>query len=145
MKNPEKLAVVVDTNVLLVSISSRSQFHWFYQALLKGEFRIAVTLDILLEYEEKIGEHWSSSVATNVIRSVTELNNAIFVPVYYHLNLILEDKDDNKFVDCAFAANANYIVTQDKHFNILRTIPFPKILVADIDKFKKVLESTNNL
>jgi predicted nucleic acid-binding protein len=93
-----------------------------------------------LEYEEKIGTHWNNEVALNVIRSITELPNALFTPIYYNLNLIT-DKDDNKFVDCAFAANADYIVTHDHHFNILKTIPFPRIPLIDIHQFQLLLQS----
>ena len=37
--------------------------------------------------------------------------------------LIVQDPDDDKFVDCAVAGQADYIVTNDGHFNILKTIP----------------------
>jgi len=108
VKNP---VAVIDTNVLLVSISSKSKYHWLYRSLIAGQFRLGITQDILLEYEEIIGAHWSASVAKDVVRSITELPNTSFVPVYYQLHLIAEDEDDNKFVDCAFAANAHCIVT----------------------------------
>ncbi|MBU6341467.1 MAG: PIN domain-containing protein [Bacteroidetes bacterium] len=49
------------------------------------------------------------------------------------------DPDDNKFVDCAIAGQAKYIVTEDRHFNILKKIPFPKVLVLNTDAFKKEL------
>ena len=54
---------------------------------------------------------------------------------FYHFGLIKTDIDDNKFVDCAVAADAEYIVTNDKHFEILRDIPWPKLLVLRIDEF----------
>ena len=124
MRSNKKLTVVLDTNILLVSISSRSKYHWLYQALLKGKYQLAITHEILLEYEELISRYWNSEVAINVKRSITELPNVIFIPVYYQMNLISSDKDDNKFVDCAFAANADYIVTHDHHFKVLKSIPF---------------------
>ena len=34
--------------------------------------------------------------------------------------------DDNKFVDCAFAANATYIVSDDKHYDVLKEVDFPQ-------------------
>ena len=52
------------------------------------------------------------------------------------------DEDDNKFVDCAFAANADFIVTNDAHFNVLNTIDFPSIPILSIDKFKSLLEES---
>ena len=49
------------------------------------------------------------------------------------------DPDDNKFVDCAVSANADYIVTNDRHFNVLKGIYFPQVNVIDIDTFKRLL------
>jgi len=140
MRSTKKLTVVLDTNVLLVSISSRSKYHWLYDALLKGKYQIAFTHEILLEYEEVIGKRWNVNIAINVIRSVTELPNAVLIPVYYQMKLISADVDDNKFVDCAFAANADCIVTHDHHFDILNTIPFPRIPLVDIHQFKNMLK-----
>ena len=45
------------------------------------------------------------------------------------------DKDDDKFVDCAITANADYIVTEDSHFDHLKQIPFPKLNVLTLDEF----------
>ena len=44
----------------------------------------------------------------------------------------------DKFVDCAFNAGADYIVTNDRHFNVLKNIDFPKINVIDIVTFKRI-------
>ena len=53
---------------------------------------------------------------------------------YFKFNL-LSDPDDNKFVDCAIAANADFIVTHDKDFETLKKLQFPKIKVIDTLKF----------
>ena len=58
---------------------------------------------------------------------------------YYKWNLIFDDAEDNKFADCALNAGADFIVTNDKHFNILKKIDFPKINVIDIETFKKII------
>ena len=47
--------------------------------------------------------------------------------IHYNWRLITIDPDDNKFIDCAVAANADYLVTNDKHFNVLKEIDFPKV------------------
>ena len=52
---------------------------------------------------------------------------------------IYDDPDDNKFVDCAVAAQAEYIVTNDKHFNVLNNLPWPKLVVLNIKEFVKQL------
>lgn len=47
----------------------------------------------------------------------------------------------DKFVDCAFAANATYIVSNDKHYDVLKEIDFPKILVLKLQEFLGLLQS----
>lgn len=133
------MLIVIDTNVLLVSISDRSKHHWLYKAVIDKKIQIAFTNDILAEYEEQIAAHWHPEVAANVIRSLIELSTSKPTIIYFHLNLIESDADDNKFADCAFAANADYIVTNDSHFNVLKQISFPAIRVVNIEEFKEIL------
>ena len=132
------MLVVIDTNILLVSISSRSKHHWLYRLIIDKKIHIAFTHDILIEYEEQITLHWNADVAINVTRSLTELSTALLTTIYYNLNLISADVDDNKFVDCAFAANADFIITNDSHFNVLKSIDFPSIPILSIDKFREL-------
>jgi putative PIN family toxin of toxin-antitoxin system len=135
--------VVIDTNVLLVSISSRSKYYWLYQLIINKNIQIAFTHDILSEYEEQIGLHWHPDAAADVTRSLTELSTALLTVIHYNLRLITADDDDNKFVDCAFAANADFIITNDSHFNVLKTIDFPSIPVLRLDEFRELLQKEN--
>ena len=50
------------------------------------------------------------------------------------------DKDDNKFVDCAVSCNADYLVTNDRHFDILASIEFPKVITIKAKEFLAMLE-----
>ncbi len=132
-----KLKVVIDTNVLLVSVSDRSQWHWLYKAIIDKKIDVFVTAEIINEYEEKIADHWSAEIARSVIRTLLELSNVYFIVIWYRLNLIKQDEDDNKFSDCAFASNADYIITNDNHFNILSSLTFPRIKTIRLEEFKK--------
>lgn len=60
---------------------------------------------------------------------------------HFSFGLITVDADDNKFVDCAIVANAHFIVTEDKHFNVLKNIEFPHVDVIGIDDLKDILAS----
>lgn len=141
MKNRNRMLVVIDTNILLVSISNRSKYHWLYKAIIDRKIDIAFTTSILNEYEELISSHWHKDVAANVVRHLVELSTAHLVVTYFNLRIITSDEDDNKFIDCAFAANADYIVTNDKDFDILKQVSFPTINVVDINSFKEILLS----
>ncbi|EDN68762.1 nucleic acid-binding protein, contains PIN domain [Beggiatoa sp. PS] len=134
----KKLRIVLDTNILLVSISSRSLYHWIFQKLLNGEFDLYVTTEILMEYEEIIASKYNEKVAKEVLRALLKLPNVHRQLIYYHWNLIHLDPDDNKFVDCAVSANAHYLVSNDRHFRVLKEIPFPRIEVLKIDKFRTI-------
>ena len=134
-----KLQVVLDTNVLLVSISSRSPHHWLFQGLLQSEFHVAITNEILMEYEEIISSKYSVSVAKNVIRALLLLPNVAKIDVFYNWSLITVDVDDNKFVDCAVAASVDYLVTNDRHFNTLKGIEFPAVNVTNLSQFQLLL------
>ena len=132
------MRVVLDTNILLVSISAKSPFHWVYQLFLAREITLCVTTDILLEYEEIISNQMGEEAAKDVLQTIQNAPNVLQINRYYEWNLIQIDPDDNKFVDCAIAANAKYLVTEDKHFNILKTIPFPQVEVVGIKEFYKI-------
>lgn len=132
------MKVVLDTNVLLVSISRRSPFNWIFQQLIAGKFCLCVTTEILSEYSEIIDKYMGNQVAEPVLKAILELPNTEKIELYYKWNLI-GDADDNKFSDCAIAVGADCLVTQDKDFNILKEVEFPKINVVSIEGFKKIL------
>lgn len=131
-----RLKVVLDTNVLLVSISSRSGYHWIFEKLIANEYDLCITNEILTEYEEVISNKFSPVIGRDIIKALLLLPNVYKTEVYYKWNLIKDDIDDNKFVDCTINSNSHLLITHDKHFNILKKINFPKIKVADIHEFE---------
>lgn len=89
---------------------------------------------------EVLGRNINSKVARLVLAHIQILPNVKFIDPHYSFGLIKADEDDNKFVDCAIASNAIFIVTEDKHFKELENIPFPKVEVVSIDDFLKYLK-----
>jgi uncharacterized protein len=129
------MKIVLDTNILLISLPKRSPFRSIFDQLLKGSFQLFVTNDIISEYFEIIETKSNFEVASNVVELLLSLQNVTKIEVYYKWELISEDYDDNKFVDCAISANADFIVTNDKHFEILKRITFPKVKVINDEAF----------
>jgi|SRR5690606_37062344 len=132
------MKVVIDTNILLVSISRRSPFNWIFQQLIAGKYILCLTTEILSEYAEKIEEHMGKAVAEAALKAILELPNIEKIEIYYKWNLI-KDSDDNKFSDCTIAAGAKYLVTQDKDFKVLKDVEFPKIEIISAEEFKVIL------
>jgi putative PIN family toxin of toxin-antitoxin system len=102
---------------------------------------MAVSTAILEEYMEIISAKTNSIIAHNIGELLMLLGNVEKTEVYFRWNLITSDPHDNKFVDCAVSARVEAIVTNDKHFNILKSIDFPPVEVIDADSFlEKVLQ-----
>lgn len=102
---------------------------------MNGEISLCVNTEILEEYEEIIANKTTPLIARNVVEAIARLASTCFQTSYVHFRLIEEDADDNKFVDCAIAAGAEYIVSNDSHFSILKTIEWPVVTVVKIDDF----------
>jgi putative PIN family toxin of toxin-antitoxin system len=133
------MRIVVDTNCLIASIPPKGKYYWLYEAFRIGEFDWSISNEILTEYLEKISEIYSESTASVVYSILSTSPRAIFSEPFFKWQLMENDPDDNKFVDMAIAVNADYLVTNDKHFNFLKEIGFPKINVISLDNFKEII------
>ena len=131
--------IVLDTNCLLVCIANSSKYHSVWTAFLNEEYRLCVSNEIITEYEEILSQKTSATFAEKIIHIILNSENVVFVNPPYRFGLIVADPDDNKFVDCVIIANADYIVSQDTHFDILKTIDFPKVNVIKIEEFVEEL------
>jgi predicted nucleic acid-binding protein len=104
-----------------------------------GIYTLCCTNEIIAEYEELLSRLYPPEITENTIHLLLNSRNVEKVTPYFKWNFISADPDDNKFVDCALNAGADFIVTNDKHFNVLKKIDFPKIDVINIDTFKKMI------
>lgn len=132
------LRCVIDTNVLLICVSRKSPLHWIYSGFRAGIYELCVTTEILAEYAEVLERHMGPIVSQDILHSLITRRNLVEVEPTYRFNL-LRDPDDNKFVDCAIVANAQFIVSHDTDFKILEKIDFPKIQVINAQTFRGLL------
>ncbi len=133
------IRVVIDTNCLIASISRSSEHYWLYAAFIERRFEWVVSQEILLEYEEKLGEFYAPSLAENVLKLLAVAPHVIHIEASFRWGLIDADPDDNKFVDIAFASGADYLVSNDRHFQVLRTCDYPRITVLKLDDLRVLL------
>ena len=140
----QRQKIVLDTNCLIASLSRSGQYYPVWKGLQTGKYILCVSTDILEEYAEIITRKMSVNVAANVIHLLLESEFVELVNPYFSLRLIEADHDNDKFVDCAFAANATYIVSDDKHYDVLMEISFPQLLVLKLKEFLGLLKSEEN-
>ena len=130
--------VVLDTNILLVSLPRKSKYRIIFDSLINNKFTLAVSNEILNEYREIISKKMSPEISDNLLALLVNLSDTRMINIHYKWNLIEADKDDNKFSDCYLAANADYLVTNDKHFDNLKNKSFPLINILDADEFCQI-------
>src|SRR3569833_3929810 len=135
------MKIVLDSNVLLVALGKRSKYRPIWNAFVDGKIQLVISDDILLEYTEIIQRFSAPGLAEIVQEIFIESPDIILQQVYYNWNAIVADPDDNKFFDVAVAANADYLVTNDAHFNVIKDLSFPSVKMVSSEEFLDILNS----
>lgn len=138
------MRVVIDTNCFLSIIPKVSPYRPVFDAYRRGKFELAVTTEILHEYEEIFSLKMTDEIANNLLELIDRRPNTVPTEVYYRWQLIHRDPDDNrtadrKFVDAAIAANADYVVTNDGHFSDLDLVSFPPVQRITLQSFLEIV------
>ena len=134
------MRIVLDTNCLIQSVSPHSAYYEVWKSFVSGENTLCVSNEIIEEYIEILQKLFNHRFAETVVKTIVNSPFVEFITPYYHFQLIEVDPDDNKFVDCAIAANARFIVSNDHHYDVLRQIVFPKVDVVVLNEFLKLIE-----
>lgn len=134
------MRIVLDSNVLLIALGKRSRYKLIWQAFVKGVYKVVVSEDILHEYEEILIEHAAPGISDLVLESFVESPDVIYQRIFYNWNAILSDPDDNKFFDAAVAGKADFLVTNDAHFNEAKKFEFPNVNIISADELLEILK-----
>lgn len=136
--------IVLDTNSLIQSLPHQSKYHLVWKSFESGKNILCVSNSIIDEYVEIMQRLINVDVAESVIKTIVNSPFAEFVSPFYNFNLITSDPDDNKFVDCAVAARAKYIVTNDHHFNVVKRSVLPRVAIISLQDFYEELSHPHN-
>ena len=140
-----KKKVVLDTNVLISSLlKPESKARDIYRLALRGEIELCTSVDLInellrvLEYPKFKFEKLQKEVfLKNLTRVATFLVNPGL-----RINVIKEDPPDNKFLECAVEAKADYLISGDnKHLLPLKN--FQGIKIIGPSQFLKLYQELN--
>ncbi len=135
------MKIVLDTNVLISGFfPKKSPPTIILDMIIEGIITICYTSEIFIEYQEVLNrkkfafiEKHRREIVLNYIKIAGYLVSGI------PTNIILPDRDDEKFIEAAFAGQANYIVTgnqkhyPEKQYNNVKVI-LPADFLKDIQK-----------
>lgn len=123
------MRAVIDTNVFVSSFFGGTPLkvieYWF-----SGELTLCVSKPILNEYFDVLNrfEFEDRSLLHRLMSAFEKNFNLLFVNNPEEQLWITEDPADNKFIACAIALKAEYIVSGDAHLKKLKNIGSIKII-----------------
>ena len=138
------MKIVLDSNVLLVSLGKRSRFRPIWDAFVEGAYQLIISEEIVNEYEEILQEHSAPGVAGLVMNLLEESPDVSYQRISYNWRAVPSDPDDDKFFDTAVAGNADYLVTDDSHFKEAMNLEFPKVSIISSEKFQSLLSNLHS-
>ena len=110
------LKVVLDTNILISAILFGGNPRKILEKAIRGEIRLCISELILEELSGVLRRSKFDTSPERVQFILTELTGiSDFVNPSETISLVLEDPDDNRILECAVEAKANYIITGDFH------------------------------
>lgn len=127
------MRLVIDTNIFFPALNPKSRYYPIVENLLAKKITLLISPPILLEYEEILQKIFPEELLEQFWLFLLTSDNVNFVHPTFGFRLPFADEDDQKFVDCAICGNADYLVTNDKHFNLLKDIEFPKVKIIRAD------------
>jgi predicted nucleic acid-binding protein len=110
------MVVCIDTNVLPGMFGRAAPFLPLRRGLLARRFTWALSIEVLLEYEEIAAREMGAGAVTRLMQFIELVEHARGVirrvSPSFRFHVIIADADDNKFADCATAAEADFVITK---------------------------------
>lgn len=132
------MRVVIDTNVFVSSFFGgnprRVVDKWF-----SGEITLCASAPILKEYFDVLGrfEFEDDTLLLRIMAAVEKNANLLFVGQPKEEQWIQDDPADNKFIACAIALKAAYVVSGDAH--LIRAIKIDNVTIITPSEFLKLI------
>ena len=133
------MKIAVDTNFLI------SATQWDYsvsnkllQKLIRNNVEIFTTKEILEEFSEVLKRDflYAEKEVQNLLEKVLQF--LTLVNPSKKIDVVKEDADDNKIIECAVETKSEYILSYDKH--LLKLKEFQGIKIVKPEEIFRVLE-----
>ncbi len=115
--------VVIDTNIFVSGLlGSKSSSNFIIELFLQNKFTLLITHPVLRELKEILTRKPLSRLANRPVDEFLTLleRQAKKVSPEEKVRIIKDDPEDNKFLECALAGKADFIISGDHHLLSLR-------------------------
>ena len=125
------LKIVFDTNIFVSSIFlGHGNPHKLVELAIEGKIKAFTSAEILDELMEVLIRDFKETEESVFMYLAFVLKYAEVVETAEKVDVVKEDADDNKIIECAIACKADYIVTGDKHLLRLEEYKKARIITA---------------
>jgi len=131
------IKVVLDTNIYISSIFwEKGNPHKIIEKIINREIQNFISNEILKELKRVLERDFDepNELIEDQIKLIKEYSEII--EILGKIDIIKEDADDNKIIECAISANANYIITGDNH--LLKLKEFRGIKIVNSKDFLEI-------
>lgn len=131
------MKVVFDTNIFISAfVIPGGKAEEVYLHVLKGDFDLYSSVAILTETAQKLREKfaWPENQIVRLLKAISKVATVIKTRPHLH---ILPDEPDNRILECALEAKADFIVSGDRHLLSLKH--FQNIKIIRLSNFLEIL------
>jgi putative PIN family toxin of toxin-antitoxin system len=137
LKDDKVPKAVFDTNIYISAmITKGGNAEQAWLLAVEGEIDVYTSVPIMMELAGKLREkfHWDDSRIKAAVRHVTRIAEVVKPDIELK---ILADNPDNRILECAQCAGAEFIVTGDKH--LLNLVFFEGIKIMTLSEFIEMI------
>ena len=130
--------IVLDTNVIVSAFGWQGAPHEIFKKCISGHFNFFLSPPLLSEIKRVLAYpkfNFNQDEKDEFFSIITE--TAKIVEPEFTINLIPQDSSDNRVLECAVAADCEFIISGDKH--LLEIKNFGDIRILSPDEFLKLL------
>lgn len=133
------MRVVADTNIYISALMFGGLPDVFLKQAFQGAFLLVTSPALLDELDEKLRQKFEVSPEdADAIRIRLE-EIAHVVRPDMTLDIIKDDPDDNRVLECAAVGNADYVVSGDRH--LLKLVTFDSVPILTVRQFMDTRET----
>ncbi len=135
----KKVKIVIDTNIYISALGWNGNEKKLVTQCLDGKYEYYISQQIynelrkVMDYPKFVFTDSQKEAFISVLLDTVE-----FIEVNESIQIVDDDPDDNKFLDCAIAANADFIITGDPHLKDLKC--YQKIKILNVHDFLEMMK-----
>lgn len=137
------MIVTVDTNVIFSALySKKGASHQILKLIVDEKIQLAITNQVYFEYSEVLSRRKTIEELNMAVLEIEKVLDLLMLLarkyyIFYCVRPNLIDETDNKFIECAFASNSEYLITSNvKHFKEGDFLNFDCQIVTPSDFYK---------